>query len=146
MMLGQGMVSSHIYRVLVADDQPDVRDALCLLLKSEGFEAQAVASPAAALEAIERRDFDAALIDLNYTRDTTSGTEGLDLLSRIQALDSTLPAIVMAAGPTLPLAVECSRGGERHASCRPWGHGRIRRTLDTQIAHGHALHKRLRLQ
>ena len=140
------MVSSHIYRVLVADDQPDVRDALCLLLKSEGFEAQAVASPAAALEAIERRDFDAALIDLNYTRDTTSGTEGLDLLSRIQALDSTLPAIVMTAWGSVPLAVEAMRRGARDFIEKPWDNARMLAILKTQIELGQALRKSSRLE
>jgi len=140
------MVSSHIYRVVVADDQPDVRDALCLLLKSEGFEAQAVASPAAALEAIERRDFDAALIDLNYTRDTTSGTEGLDLLSRIQALDSTLPAIVMTAWGSVPLAVEAMRRGARDFIEKPWDNARMLAILKTQIELGQALRKSSRLE
>ena len=140
------MVSSHIYRVLVADDQPDVRDALCLLLKSEGFEAQAVASPAAALEAIERRDFDAALIDMNYTRDTTSGTEGLDLLSRIQALDSTLPAIVMTAWGSVPLAVEAMRRGARDFIEKPWDNARMLAILKTQIELGQALRKSSRLE
>src|SRR5947208_4840828 len=146
MMLGQGMVSGHTYRVLVADDQPDVRDALCLLLKSEGFEAQAVASPAAALEAIERRDFDAALIDLNYTRDTTSGTEGLDLLSRMQALDSTLPAIVMTAWGSVSLAVEAMRRGARDFIEKPWDNARMLAILKTQIELGQALRKSSRLE
>src|SRR3979411_1008673 len=84
-------------RILLADDQADIRDALRLLLKREGYETQAVASPAEALSAIESREFDAVLMDLNYARDTTSGQEGLDLLTRIQMLDSTLPVIVMPA-------------------------------------------------
>src|SRR5207245_11224604 len=109
MMLGQGMVSSHIYRVLVADDQPDVRDALCLLLKSEGFEAQAVASPVAALEAIERRDFDAALIDLNYTRDTTSGPKGPAFSSPCQPRNTPLPPLSMTAGAGVSRASEAIR-------------------------------------
>ncbi len=140
------MVSSHTYRVLVADDQPDVREALCLLLKSEGFEAQAVASPVAALEAIERRDFDAALIDLNYTRDTTSGTEGLDLLSRMQALDSTLPAIVMTAWGSVSLAVEAMRRGARDFIEKPWDNARMLAILKTQIELGQALRKSSRLE
>ena len=85
------------YRVLLADDQADIRDALRLLLKREGYETQAVGSPAEALSAIESREFDAVLMDLNYTRDTTSGQEGLDLLTNIQMLDSTLPVVVMTA-------------------------------------------------
>jgi DNA-binding NtrC family response regulator len=140
------MLGNHSYRVLVADDQPDVRDALCLLLKSEGFQAQAVASPTAALEAIERRDFDAALIDLNYTRDTTSGTEGLDLLSRMQALDSTLPAIVMTAWGSVPLAVEAMRRGARDFIEKPWDNARMLAILKTQIELGQALRKSSRLE
>src|SRR5277367_4447406 len=87
----------HPYRVLVADDQADIRDALRLLLKRESYETQAAASPAEALAAVESREFDAVLMDLNYARDTTSGQEGLDLLSQIQAADATLPVIVMTA-------------------------------------------------
>src|SRR5713226_7150511 len=99
----------HPYRVLLADDQADIRDALRLLLKREGYETQGVASPAEALSAIESREFDAALMDLNYTRDTTSGQEGLDLLTRIQMLDSTLPVIVMTAWSSIEVAVEAAR-------------------------------------
>ena len=74
-------------RVLIADDQRDVLEALRLLLKGEGFEFETASSPGGVLAALEARDFDVALIDLNYARDTTSGQEGLDLLARIQALD-----------------------------------------------------------
>jgi DNA-binding NtrC family response regulator len=96
-------------RVLIADDQPDVLVALRLLLKSEGFEIESVTSPAAILNAVENRDFEAVLMDLNYARDTTSGEEGLDLLCRIQALDSTLPVVVMTAWGSMQLAVEAMR-------------------------------------
>ena len=82
-------------RVLIADDQSDVLEALRLLLKAEGFQLETALSPAGVLAAIEAREFDVALIDLNYTRDTTSGEEGLNLLSRIQAIDPTLPVVVM---------------------------------------------------
>src|SRR5204863_2101551 len=78
-------------RVLTADDQPDVLEALRLLLKAEGFQLETASSPAGVLAAVEVREFDVALIDLNYARDTTSGEEGLNLLSRIQAIDPTLP-------------------------------------------------------
>src|SRR5271155_6148916 len=98
-------------RILVADDQADIREALRLLLKSQGFETETVASPAAVLAALETREFDAILIDLNYARDTTSGQEGLDLLSNIRAKDSTLPIIVMTAWGSLELAVEAMRRG-----------------------------------
>src|ERR687891_2219466 len=92
--------------VLVADDQPDVLEALRLLLKGEGFEVETVASSAAVLAALERRDFDALLMDMNYARDTTSGREGLDLLQRVPAIDATLPVIVMTAWASIDTAVE----------------------------------------
>src|SRR4026208_257852 len=85
-------------RGLIADDQPDVLEALRLLLKAEGFQLESASSPAGVLAAIEAREFDVALIDLNYARDTTSGEEGLNLLSRIQGLDPTPPVVVMRAG------------------------------------------------
>ena len=84
-------------RVLIADDQQDVIEALRLLLKSEGFQIDTATSPEQIMSTIESRDFDVALIDLNYTRDTTSGQEGLDLLTRMSAVDSTLPVVVMTA-------------------------------------------------
>ena len=82
-------------RILIADDQPDVLEALRLLLKGEGYRIETVTSPAAVLEAVGTGDFDLLLIDLNYTRDTTSGHEGLDLLTRLQQLDATLPQAVI---------------------------------------------------
>ena len=84
-------------RVLVADDQADVLEALRLLLKGEGYAIETAASPAGILAALETREFDVLLMDLNYARDTTSGKEGLDLLSRIQGLDPVLPVVVMTA-------------------------------------------------
>ena len=89
------MSTERTPRILIADDQPDVLEALRFLIKGEGFQAEAASSPAGVMEAVEAREFDAVLMDLNYTRDTTSGQEGLGLLNRIQALDSTLPVIVM---------------------------------------------------
>src|ERR1700690_556488 len=98
-------------RLLIADDQRDVLEALRLLLKPEGFVIEEVTSPSGVLDALQSREFDAGLIDLNYTRDTTSGQEGLDLLSRIQANDSTLPVIVMTAWGGVDVAVGARRGG-----------------------------------
>src|ERR1039458_7113862 len=92
--------------ILVADDQPDVLEALRFLIKGEGCLPVLVNSPAAAIAQVESPDFDAVLMDLNYTRDTTSGQEGLDLLNRIQSLDSTLPVIVMTPSGSVVLAVE----------------------------------------
>ncbi|MGD0435471.1 MAG: response regulator, partial [Bryobacteraceae bacterium] len=104
-------LANNAPRILVADDQADVLEALRLLLKAEGCQIESVTSPAAVVSALEARDFDVVLMDLNYTRDTTSGQEGLDLLSRIQSIDSVLPVIVMTAWGTVGLAVEAMRRG-----------------------------------
>ena len=134
------------HRVLVADDQADIRESLRLLLKNEGFETQLAASPSEVLSAIEAREFDAVLMDLNYTRDTTSGKEGLDLLSRIQALDSTLPVIVMTAWSSLELAVEAMRLGARDFLQKPWENARLLSILRTQIDLRQALRQATRLE
>src|SRR5947199_3551859 len=138
--------SPHPYRVLLADDQADIRDALRLLLKREGYETQGVASPAEALAAIENREFDAVLMDLNYTRDTTSGQEGLDLLSRIQAVDSALPVIVMTAWSSIEVAVEAMRRGARDFLQKPWENARLLSILRTQIDLRQALRHASRLE
>jgi DNA-binding NtrC family response regulator len=133
-------------RVLIADDQPDVLVALRLLLKGEGFEIESANSPAAILTALEHRDFDAVLMDLNYARDTTSGQEGLDLLCRIQALDSTLPVIVMTAWGSMELAVEAMRRGARDFIQKPWENARLLTVLRTQVELGSALRRGQRLE
>jgi DNA-binding NtrC family response regulator len=134
------------YRILVADDQPDVREALRLLLKGEGFETETVASPAAVLAALETREFDALLMDLNYARDTTSGQEGLDLLSNIRAKDSTLPIVVMTAWGSLELAVEAMRRGAKDFIQKPWENARLLAILRTQIELAQALRRSQRLE
>ncbi|MGH9619601.1 MAG: response regulator, partial [Bryobacteraceae bacterium] len=93
-------------RILIGDDQPDVLEALRLLLKRDGYKIDSAESPAQILQALRNRDYDLAIVDLNYTRDTTSGQEGLELLAQIQAADSTLPVIVMTAWGSVDLAVE----------------------------------------
>src|SRR5690606_31899101 len=98
-------------RILVVDDQADVREALRLLIKGEGHACELFSSPKDALAAMARSEFDLALVDLNYTRDTTSGREGLDLLSRLHAADPRLPVVVMTAWGTVDLAVEAMRRG-----------------------------------
>src|SRR5579862_2036107 len=107
-------------RILIADDQADVLEALRLLLKTEGIEIETAHSPAGILAALEAREFDAILMDLNYTRDTTSGEEGLDLLGRIRAADSTVPVVVMTAWGTVEVAVEAMRRGARDFIQKPW--------------------------
>ncbi|HEY9402427.1 MAG TPA: sigma-54 dependent transcriptional regulator [Pyrinomonadaceae bacterium] len=133
-------------RILVADDQTDVLTALRLLLKKEGYETEFVTSPAGVLEALEKRDFNAVLIDLNYARDTTSGQEGLDLLGRIHALDSTLPVVVMTAWGSIALAVEAMRLGARDFVEKPWDNTRLLAILRTQVELGQSLRKGQRLE
>jgi DNA-binding NtrC family response regulator len=132
--------------ILIADDQADVLEALRFLVKGEGYQAEAVNSPPAAIDAVESRDFDVVLMDLNYTRDTTSGQEGLDLLNRIQSLDSTLPVIVMTAWGSVELAVEAMRRGARDFIQKPWDNARLSAILKTQIELGRALRKGQRLE
>jgi DNA-binding NtrC family response regulator len=132
--------------ILIADDQPDVLEALRFLVKGEGYQAESVNSPAAAIDAVESRDFDVVLMDLNYTRDTTSGQEGLDLLNRIQSLDSTLPVIVMTAWGSVELAVEAMRRGARDFIQKPWDNARLSAILKTQIELGRALRQGQRLE
>jgi DNA-binding NtrC family response regulator len=133
-------------RVLVADDQPDVREALRLLLKNEGYEIQPAASPAEILAALEAREFDIVLMDLNYARDTTSGAEGLDLLMRIQAIDSALPVIVMTAWGSVQLAVEAMRRGARDFIQKPWENARLLAIVRTQVELRQSLRRQIRLE
>jgi DNA-binding NtrC family response regulator len=132
--------------ILVADDQPDVLEALRFLIKGEGYQAVSVNSPASVIDEVESRDFDAVLIDLNYTRDTTSGQEGLELLNRIQLLDTTLPVIVMTAWGSVELAVEAMRRGARDFIQKPWDNARLSAILKTQIELGRALRRGQRLE
>ena len=133
-------------RVLIADDQQDVLEALRLLLKGEGFQIETATSPEQIMAALEAREFDVALIDLNYTRDTTSGQEGLDLLTRIQSLDSTLPVVVMTAWGSVETAVESMRRGARDFVQKPWENARLLSILWTQAELGRALRKGERLE
>ena len=133
-------------RILVADDQQDVLEALRLLLKGEGFEIATATSAAGVLAAVERSDFDAVLLDLNYQRDTTSAAEGLDLLARLQAMDHTLPVVVMTAWGTVDKAVEAMRRGARDFIEKPWDNTRLLATLRTQVALGAALRSTARLE
>ena len=138
--------SSAPLRTLIADDQPDVLEALRLLLKGEGFQADAVTSPAEVIEALKARSYDILLMDLNYARDTTSGQEGLDLLTHVQALDSTLPIVVMTAWGTIELTVEAMRRGVRDFVLKPWENARLVSTLREQVEVGQALRRKERLK
>jgi len=133
-------------RVLIADDQPDVIEALRLLLKGEGFQIEAVASPTGILRALESHDFDCLLMDLNYTRDTTSGQEGLDLLSNIRSIDSTLPVVVMTAWGSVKIAVDAMRLGARDFIQKPWENERLLSIIRTQSELARALRKGQRLE
>jgi DNA-binding NtrC family response regulator len=132
--------------ILIADDQADVCEALRLLVKGEGYQCQTVPSPTAALQAMGNRDFDLALIDLNYARDTTSGQEGLDLLAQAQALDNTLPIVVMTAWSSVDLAVEAMRRGARDFVQKPWDNERLLAIIRNQIELGRALRRGARLE
>ena len=133
-------------RILVADDQADVLEALRLLLKGEGFHLETANSPAGILAALDAREFDVILMDLNYARDTTSGEEGLDLLSRVQNIDNTLPVVVMTAWGSVELAVEAMRRGARDFIQKPWDNARLLAILRTQIELSQALRKGQRLE
>ena len=137
---------SRSARVLLADDQRDILEALQLLLKSEGFQVQSVSSPAAVLAAIDEADFDAALIDLNYARDTTSGQEGLDLLARLHAQDPTLPVIVLTAWASVDVAVEAMRRGARDFVQKPWDNARLLAIVRTQVELSRALRRGRQLE
>jgi DNA-binding NtrC family response regulator len=133
-------------RILVADDQPDILEALRLLLKGEDYEVETALSPAGVLLAVQSGDLDAALIDLNYARDTTSGDEGIDLLGRIRAADATLPVSVMTAWGSVDGAVEAMRRGAYDYVEKPWSNDRLVLTLRRQVEMGRALRAGRQLQ
>ena len=133
-------------RVAVADDQPAILDALALLLEDEGFAVTAARSPQQLLTAVDHAsargpEFDAVLMDLNYTRDTTSGREGLDLLAALQLRDAALPVVVMTAWGSVDGAVAAMRQGARDYVEKPWDDARLVATLRTQVELGRALRR-----
>jgi DNA-binding NtrC family response regulator len=132
-------------RILVADDQPDVVEALRLLLKANGFNVVPTSSPAGVLGAVETEDVDVVLMDLNYTRDTTSGREGLELLAKLQQLDPQLPVVVMTAWGSVEGAVDAMRGGARDYVTKPWDNTRLVTTLRSHVELADALRKSRRL-
>ena len=120
-------------RVLVSEDQDDVLTALGLLLKSNGYDTEFVKSPAETLRALKSHSFDAVLLDLNYSRDTTSGAEGLELLSQVQALDNTLAVVVMTAWGSIELAVDAMHRGACEFVQKPWDNAHLLRVLKEQM-------------
>ncbi|HUZ94540.1 MAG TPA: sigma-54 dependent transcriptional regulator [Edaphobacter sp.] len=120
-------------RLLIADDQSHILEALRLLLKPEGYLLEMVRTPALALEALAHESFDGVLIDLNYTRDTTSGLEGLELVTRVKELDAQLPVVVMTAWANIDLAVEAMRRGAGDFIQKPWENARLLNILRTQM-------------
>lgn len=132
--------------ILIADDQADVREALRLLLKGEGYGTHQVSSPAAVLEALNKVDYDLLLMDLNYTRDTTSGKEGMELLDRIRAGHRNLPVVVMTAWGSVETAVEAMRRGAKDFCQKPWENARLLATVRTQLELGEALRQGSRLE
>ena len=133
-------------RILIADDQPDVLEALRLLLKGEGYLTESTTSPDGIVTAVKSKDFDLVLMDLNFARDTTSGQEGLDTLSILQAMDSTLPVVVMTAWGSVGLAVEAMRRGARDFIEKPWDNARLLAILRTQVELSRALREGQRLE
>ena len=119
-------------RILIADDQEDVISALELLLKNEGYLPVSVTSPAGALEQLGAREFDIVLLDLNYARDTTSGSEGLELLARIRQIDPDLPIVLMTAWGSVELAVEALQRGARDFVLKPWDNHKLLEALRRQ--------------
>lgn len=136
----------HSARILIADDQADVLEALRILLRREGYLVETVSSPTMVLEAIRLRSFDTLLIDLNYARDTTSGREGIELLSRVQALDSALPTVVMTGWASIEVAVEAMRHGAREFIQKPWDNEQLLALLRRQVALSKSLRRKQKVE
>ncbi|MGH9482315.1 MAG: sigma-54-dependent transcriptional regulator, partial [Terriglobales bacterium] len=133
-------------RILIADDAPDIREALRLLLKGQGYRTESVDAPASVLSTVQAQEFDLVLLDLNFTRDTTSGTEGLELLPKLAALDSTLPVVIMTAWGTVEIAVEAMRQGARDFIEKPWDNERLLTIVRNQAELRRALRHEQRLE
>lgn len=132
-MLHSESTGSHSNRVLVADDQPHILDALQLLLKNHGYVTQTAMHPSCVLQALESAEFDMVLMDLNYARDTTAGKEGLDLVSQIRARNQDLPLVVMTAWSTVDLAVEAMRRGASDFVQKPWENEQLLSKVQEQL-------------
>ncbi len=133
-------------RILLADDQRDVLEALRILLKGEGYQTEAVTSLAGIFSALEKKDYALLIMDLNYARDTTSGQEGLAAIAKIQEIDNTLPIVVMTAWATIELAVEAMKRGARDFVPKPWDNERLLTILRTQIELATALRRGHKLE
>jgi DNA-binding NtrC family response regulator len=138
--------NNDVPRVLIADDQRDVLVALRMLLADEGYALETATSPSEVMGAVEGREFDALLMDLNYTRDTTSGKEGLTLLQWVRAVDDVVPVVVMTAWSSVDIAVEAMRHGASDYIAKPWNDERLLTTLRTQVELGRALRAARRLE
>src|SRR6059036_430526 len=133
-------------RILLADDQRDVLEALRILLKGEGYQTEAVTSLAGIFNALEKKDYALLVMDLNYTRDTTSGQEGLSAIPKIQEIDKTLPIVVMTAWATIELAVDAMKHGARDFVTKPWDNQRLLTIAKTQIELASALRRERKLE
>src|SRR5947208_14202309 len=133
-------------RILIADDQNDVLEALRILLKGEGYQTEAVTSIAGVFNALQKKDFALLMMDLNYTRDTTSGQEGLEVIPKIQEIDNTLPIVVMTAWATIDLAVEAMKRGARDFVPKPWDNARWITIVRTQVEMAGALRRGRKLE
>src|SRR5947208_12528261 len=131
----------EMIRILIADDQRDVLEALRILLKGEGYPTEAVTSLAGIFNALEKKEYALLLMDLNYARDTTSGQEGLSAIPKIREIDNTLPIVVMTAWATVELAVEAMKRGARDFVTKPWDNQRLLAIVKTQIELASALRR-----
>ncbi|MEA2465259.1 MAG: hypothetical protein QOJ98_3006 [Acidobacteriota bacterium] len=132
--------------ILIADDQPDVLEALALLFAADETEIVQAGSPSEVIRLVGARDFDLVLIDMNYTRDTSSGAEGLDLLEQLHGYDPTLPIVVMTAWASIQLVVEAMQKGARDFVQKPWDNARLRAIVRNQVELGRALRRSQRLE
>jgi DNA-binding NtrC family response regulator len=135
-----------VARILLADDQRDILEALRILLKGEGYQTEAVTSLAAVFSALEKKDYTLLIMDLNYTRDTTSGEEGLAAIPKIQEIDSMLPIVVMTAWASIDLAVEAMKRGARDFVTKPWDNERLLTIARTQTELAMALRRSRKLE
>src|SRR5262245_8454050 len=147
-MAAAALPTDTLGRVLVADDQVSVVEALRLLLKHNGYEVHAVSSPAGVLKALaeNKRPFDLLLVDLNYARDTTSGQEGLELVTRVHERDPQLPIMAMTAWSSVPLAVATLREGSADFVEKPWDNDRLLAAVGSHIEEGRRRRRAHRLE